>query len=187
MHAGTPSRSRMSSWMLMRRQCQSACGAAAWRIALAPLVALLAAVASPAALADSAADQAAILKSERDWVTATENGNKPALERLLHMTFVNISPIGVIRNRSEALSAGPPPPGSSQTLLDMKVRTFGDSAVVTGVNRYRPSPSGQTTDVVFTDTYLRTPQGWQVVSSHNSIRQDVPAPAASAPAVTHKR
>ncbi|MDF9428958.1 nuclear transport factor 2 family protein [Cupriavidus gilardii] len=125
--------------------------------------------AAPAA-ADEAADHAAILKAEQDWLAATEAGHRAALERLLHPTFVNISPLGGMRNRAESLSAGPPPPGSSQTLTELKVRTFRDSAVVTGVNRYRPNAKSKPTDVVFTDVFVRTPHGWQVVSSHNSIR-----------------
>lgn len=125
--------------------------------------------AAPAA-ADEAADHAAILKAEHDWLAATESGDRSALERLLHPTFVNISPLGGMRDRAESLSAGPPPPGSSQMLTELKVRTFRDSAVVTGVNRYRPNAKARPTDVVFTDVFVRTPQGWQVVSSHNSIR-----------------
>ena len=137
-------------------------------------LALLGTLAAEPAMADEAADHAAILKAEHDWLAATESGDRAALERLLHPTFVNISPLGGMRNRAESLSAGPPPPGSSQTLTELKVRTFRDSAVVTGVNRYRPNAKARPTDVVFTDVFVRTPHGWQVVSSHNSIR---PAPA----------
>lgn len=141
---------------------------------------------APPARAESAADHAAILKAEQDWVNATESGNRAALEKLLHPAFVNVSPVGGVRSRAEAISAGPPPSGSTQTLTDMKVRTFGDTAVVTGVNRFRPSATAQATDVVFTDVYLRTAHGWQVVSSHNSVR---PPPTAAVPAsaATSKR
>lgn len=137
-----------------------------------PALFLAAALFASSAQADEAADHAALIKTERDWVAATESGNRAVLERLLHPAFITISPLGGIRTRAESLAAEPPPPGSTQTLTDLKVRTFRDSAVVTGINRYRPGPRENATEVVFTDVFVRTPHGWQVVSSHNSIRTE---------------
>ncbi|TWG85804.1 uncharacterized protein DUF4440 [Cupriavidus gilardii J11] len=148
-------------------------GALIDRRAFAALLAvILMAIVNPLR-ADEAADHAALLKAEQDWLKATESGNRAVLERLLHPSFVNISPLGGIRNRLESLAAGTPPPGSSQTLTELKVRTYRDAAVVTGVNRYRSNAQSKPTEVVFTDVFIRTPQGWQVVSSHNSIRPPV--------------
>lgn len=143
------------------------------RRTLAALLGAILTICATPLRADEAADHAALLKAEQDWLKATESGNRAMLERLLHPSFVNISPLGGMRNRLESLAAGTPPPGSSQTLTELKVRTYRDAAVVTGVNRYRSNAQSKPTEVVFTDVFIRTPQGWQVVSSHNSIRPPV--------------
>jgi hypothetical protein len=115
-------------------------------------------------------DEAVLKAMEQTWIIAIANTDRGTMNRLLDDSFVETSPNGQRRTKSDLLLASPPPPGSSQALTDVDVRLLGDTAIVTGTNRFRPSPVAQPVDYSFTDVFMRKADGWRVVSSQMSRR-----------------
>jgi ketosteroid isomerase-like protein len=62
----------------------------------------------------------------------------------------------------------------AMTIDDVRVRVFGDAAVVTGRTRATGSYRGSSATVVlrFTDTFVRRDGRWQAVASHGSLANE---------------
>ena len=131
------------------------------------------AAASPSAPAESAADiEKALLQMERDWMEAIKNRDKSALERLLADDYVSISWDGKTYNKADGIAANIAPDSKleSYTLDPLKVRIFGDTAVVTGGDKEKSSFKGKDTSgqYAWTDVYAKRNGRWQAVASHSS-------------------
>lgn len=128
------------------------------------------ALASMQCMAQMPGDSAALESLENAWVQATASRDIATLDRILDPSFVETLSNGRRRDKAEALSAAPPPVGSTQQLQDMKVRTYGDTAIVTGTNRF--SQSGQPAALLFsfTDVFVRRDGAWRAVSSHMTLQ-----------------
>ncbi len=118
-----------------------------------------------------AQDNAATLEAlEQAWVQATVNGDRASIDRLLDESFIETSSDGSRRSKTDVLLAPPPPAGSSQLLDGLQVRTFGDTAIVTGDNRYRAQGQTERVNFAFTDVFVRRNGAWRVVSSQYTRR-----------------
>lgn len=115
-------------------------------------------------------DEATLKALEQTWITAIVNTDRITMDKLLDDSFVETSPNGQRRSKSDLLLAPPPPPSSSQVLMDMDVRLNGETAIVTGTNHFKPSPTTQPVDYSFTDVFVRRADGWRVVSSQMTRR-----------------
>ncbi|WP_144112107.1 nuclear transport factor 2 family protein [Paraburkholderia sp. BCC1886] len=134
------------------------------------LIALLIHGFSSAAFASPADDEATLKAMEQTWITAVSTTDRVTLEKLLDDAFIETSANGQRRSKSDLLLASPPQPGSSQTLADLNVRLTGDTAIVTGINRFKPNPGAQPVDYSFTDVFIRRAEGWRILSSQMTRR-----------------
>jgi hypothetical protein len=115
-------------------------------------------------------DELTLKTMEQTWITATSNTDSVTLDKLLDDSFVETTPSGTRRGKSDLLLASPPPPGSTQTLMDMDVRVNGNTAVVTGINHFKRDPGAQPVDYSFMDVFVRKPEGWRVMSAQMTRR-----------------
>ncbi len=110
-------------------------------------------------------DQHTIELLERDWVYATVNGDRATVDKLLDDSFIETTATGAKRTKIDVMAAPPPAPASTQTLQDLQVRINGDTAIVTGINRYRASSNEAAVNFAFTDVFARRDGIWRVLSS----------------------
>jgi ketosteroid isomerase-like protein len=128
-------------------------------------------LASPAIHASESDDVAAILQVERDTCAAFEREDAQWLARHLHPTFTLTSSTGKVTTREDEVADLQS--GTKYDVFrnrDSKVRLYGDAAVVTGITEVGGNSDGQpyALEFQFTDTYVRTPEGWSMVASHAS-------------------
>ena len=106
----------------------------------------------------------------RAWVA----GDRTAIERIIAPEWTVTGPDGQISTRADVLREVFETRThriSALTVDDVRVRVFGDAAVVTGRTRGR-GESGNTpydVEIRFTDTFVRRNERWQAVASHASL------------------
>ena len=139
----------------------------------AAAVALLTACAAPPPPADPAGDDAEVLMGlERTWAHAVMTHDAAPLEGFLADDFTQTSETGEVRNRDETIArvGSSVAVFSSGGLEDMRVRLYGDAAVVTGRFRGEGQAGDEafTVDVRWTDTFVRRDGRWLCVASQSS-------------------
>jgi len=114
-----------------------------------------------------------VVASERAWSQAYLRHDLPAISRLLADDFVGIDGRGVVSDKAAELEeAKPPSPGSTEPVLvgeqlsDVRVRIYGDVAVLTAVNTAQFSDS--TIRYRRTTVWVRRGDRWVCVSFHGS-------------------
>ena len=114
-----------------------------------------------------------VVASERAWSQAYLRHDLPAISRLLADDFVGIDGRGVVSDKAAELEeAKPPSPGSTEPVLvgeqlsDVRVRIYGDVAVLTAVNTAQFSDSA--IRYRRTTVWVRRGDRWVCVSFHGS-------------------
>jgi ketosteroid isomerase-like protein len=117
------------------------------------------------ATADQTAEEA-VLKVTREWLDAEERHDAATLKRIIADDFQGTAPRGNTVLKVDVI----PQPGSAGgglaiTTSDMKVRLFGDTAVVTahGVQK-----AGEKRELRFTVVFTKRDNQWQMVAGHLS-------------------
>ncbi len=120
-----------------------------------------------------ARSSAAVVASERAWSEAFLRHDLPAISRLLGDDFVGIDGRGIVSDKAAELEeAKPPSPGATGPILlgeqlsDVRVRMYGDLAVLTATNTARFSDS--TIRYRRTTLWVWRGERWQCVSFHGS-------------------
>jgi ketosteroid isomerase-like protein len=120
-----------------------------------------------------ARSSAAVVASERAWSEAFLRHDLPAISRLLGDDFVGIDGRGIVSDKAAELEeAKPPSPGATGPILlgeqlsDVRVRMYGDLAVLTATNTARFSDS--TIRYRRTTVWVWRGERWQCVSFHGS-------------------
>jgi len=160
-----------------------------WRLATATgMLGAALTAATPAARAAGPADGAVAAQKER--MDAMVRGDVDALARLLPDDFVYTHASGV-RDTKDSLIASIKSGRLKYKKLDPgtpKTRVFGDTAVLTGVANVQAvsaTVEAAPFDILYTDVYVKRPDGhWQCVA-WQSTRP--PAPATPAPAASPAR
>jgi ketosteroid isomerase-like protein len=125
----------------------------------------------------ASADSEQVTASERAWSEAFLRHDLQALSKLLADDFVGIDGRGVVSDKAAELAeAKTPPPGThvpvlvSEALSDVRVRIYGDTAVLTAINTARFSSRGTVSTVRYrrTTVWVRRDDRWQCVSFHGS-------------------
>jgi len=113
-----------------------------------------------------------LLKLEQDWTNALVKADVAFLDRIRAEDYTWTDAQGVVWNKAQsdaALTSGEDVI-SSMVVDDMKVRVYGDAAVVTGRNTMKETLKGK--DISgqerFTDTWIKKAGRWQCVASHGS-------------------
>lgn len=117
-------------------------------------------------------DVAAVLKLEHAWLDAASIHRDPKmLDRILAPGFVDTAFDGRIRSKSDALKAAAEPKVSHQSLSELVVHLFGDTAVVTGINDVTgASASGPWhVRIRFTDVFQKDGQTWRAIAAQENV------------------
>jgi ketosteroid isomerase-like protein len=115
-----------------------------------------------------------LLKLEREWLDAYEKHDIAAMERIESDDFILTDSDGKVVTKAQDIDdirkAAPPAPDDSFGTRDVKVRVYGEAAVLTGffILKYRNKGILVTETYRYTDTYISRNNRWQVVSSHLS-------------------
>lgn len=114
---------------------------------------------------NSAAEQA-VLKLTQEWLAAETSVDRAALKRIIADDFQGTGPMGTTVSKTDVI----PKEGSSHGLAisgqDLKVRVFGDSAIVTG--RGIPTGPPDRPELRMTVVFVKRADRWEMVAGHLS-------------------
>lgn len=126
-----------------------------------------------------------LMQMEHDWSAAVLNHDAAAVARILADDYIGTDGRGVMTTKAEELEeAKPPAPGApapervilEETISDMKVRVYGNTAVVTGISNEKISFKGTQSLIRYrrTTVYVKRQGRWQCVSFHGSRISEPP-------------
>jgi len=138
-------------------------------LAAAPL--LVNGQAKPAAKAESASVEQTLMQLERDWTQAGLKKDAGALERIIADDWAGIDFEGKTFTKAQVMADLKSGAATTQTveLGEMKVRVFGNTAVVTGSDTEKSSYKGKDTSgkYVWTDVFVQRNGRWQAAASQS--------------------
>ena len=112
-----------------------------------------------------------LLKLQREWLDAYQKHDAAALERIEADDFTLTEADGQVTTKPEDVAsirnAKPPQPDDSFDVEDVKVRLYGDTAILMGrvILKYRNKGQMVVERYRYTDTYLKRRGRWRVVAS----------------------
>ena len=141
-------------------------------LTFAALLAL--AVLPSAALADAAADKAAVAALDTRYQAAVKANDDATMDAILADDFVLVTGKGKAYTKSDLLKAARDKTETYEHQEDTQqtVRVWGDTAVVTALLWIKGANKDGAYDykLWFSDTYVRTAAGWRYVFGQASIR-----------------
>jgi ketosteroid isomerase-like protein len=113
-----------------------------------------------------------LLKLEQQWGDALVKPDLAFLDWILAEDYMFTSPEGEVLTKAQMLAElkSGEDVVSSVVNHDMKVRVYGDAAVVTGHSTYKETVKGKdiSGEYRWTDTWIRVGVRWQCVADHAS-------------------
>lgn len=110
---------------------------------------------------------------ENEWLSTYVSGDKAKYDRIVADDFTGTDESAILRNKADdkALLPAAKVPGGSAVNEDMRVRVYGNFAVVTGRIVTKFTADGR--EIVgfktrFTDTWAKRDGGWKVIARHYS-------------------
>ena len=114
----------------------------------------------------------ALIQMEHDWTDAALKKDASALDKILADDWVGQGSTGT-STKAQALAELKSGDNKldSQTLGDMKVRVFGNTAVVTGSDDEKSSYKGKDTSGhwIWTDVFVKRQGRWQAAASQGTL------------------
>lgn len=116
----------------------------------------------------------ALVKIEKDWSDADVKKDVAALNRILAEDWVGIDFQGTVMNKAAVLrdvgAKSDITATESTTLGEMKIRVYGNTAVVSGTEVERSQYRGEDSsgEYIWTDVFVRRNGRWQAVSSQST-------------------
>ncbi|MGH7039093.1 MAG: nuclear transport factor 2 family protein [Stellaceae bacterium] len=102
----------------------------------------------------------------RDYVAAVQHGDVRRFEEILADDFLCSNPDGAIVDRAQFLAQTARPVTIRElTAEDVRIRLFGDVAVIHARTRYRTA-DGEPRQGRYTDVWARRGEQWLAVSAH---------------------
>ena len=126
----------------------------------------------PARSQTANATEQEILKLERTLIDADHKHDRATFERLLADDFLALNSNGTMESKAEAIawSMSVDNTFTDATLSNLRVRIYGDAAVVTGNLILAGSAKGYVAGPrLITDVWVRRNGRWQAVSEHVSL------------------
>jgi ketosteroid isomerase-like protein len=121
---------------------------------------------------DTAKAEKELLQIERDWTQASLKGDATALGKILGDDWVGQGPAGTM-TKTQVLAELKSGDNKTEsiTLGDMKVRVYGDTAVVTGSDDEKSSYKGKDTSghYTWTDVFVKRKGHWEAVASQGTL------------------
>jgi ketosteroid isomerase-like protein len=107
---------------------------------------------------------------EQAWLNAEKNNDAAAFEKIAADDWIAITPDGKSQNKGERATEIKVAHTTSATLGDMKVRVFGDTAVVTGTDDEVTTEGGKKSSnhYVWTDVFVKRNDNWVAVASQTA-------------------
>ena len=140
--------------------------------AIRPTLVLMLALLSTAAAASPADDEKAILANENASCDAFRTGDGAALRKLIDESFTLTNSRSVVSTRAEEIAEVESGKYKYEEFRnrDMKVRLYGDAAVVLGITSLKGTAEGKpfAVEVRFTDTYAKRDGVWKLVAGHTT-------------------
>jgi ketosteroid isomerase-like protein len=113
-----------------------------------------------------------LINLEQQWGDALVKANLVFLDQILAEDYMFTSPVGEVLTKAQMLAElkSGEDVVSSVVNHDMKVRVYGDAAVVTGHSTYKQTVQGNdiSGEYRWTDTWIRKDGRWQCVADHAS-------------------
>jgi uncharacterized protein (TIGR02246 family) len=127
----------------------------------------------PAQQAEAESDAAVsqtLQAMEQAWLNAEKNHDAAAFEKIVADDWIAITPDGKSQTRIERAAEIKAAHTTSATMGNMKVRVFGDTAVVTGTDDEVTMESGKksTDHYVWTDVFVKRNGKWLAVASQTA-------------------
>ncbi len=121
----------------------------------------------------------ALMQMERDWSAAYLKHDTAMIDRILADDYVGIDGRGVVTSKAQEMEeAKAPTPGApapdrmvaDESVSEMKVRVYGNAAVVTGVTTEKVIFKSKESTVRYrrTTVYVNRQGNWRCVSFHGS-------------------
>jgi hypothetical protein len=107
-----------------------------------------------------------IEKCEQEWVESGASGNPAAVQRCLADDFVGVNIDGGEYDKAKEISniQSNPTPLKSNRAENVRVRFYGDAAVAQGSEVWEKQ-NGEGGRYVWTDTWIRRNNTWQIVAA----------------------
>jgi len=119
----------------------------------------------------SSTEEQVVSQLERELAKAYLQGDTKTLDRILADELIDTSD-GLVLNKQYHLKYLNPRNGLTAEFSNMKVRVYGNAAVVTGVEvLFQTANKGNAIYYRFTDTFLKREVGWQLIATQ---RQSLP-------------
>jgi ketosteroid isomerase-like protein len=163
---------------------KTAMGAVAGAILLAGAAsAIVARAQSPAPPSADARTDQHLMQLERDWSAAVYRHDTATVDKILYDDFVGIDGRGIVTTRADEIEeargpkpAAPPPPFTvvSEVVTDMKVRLYGEVAVVNGRVIQKVKSGERDGEIQYrrTTVWVKRADSWKCVSFHGSRIMD---------------
>ena len=114
---------------------------------------------------DKSVEQA-VLKLTQEWLEAEDRVDRAALNRIIADDFLGTGPMGTTVSKTDVIPReGSEGHGLAISGQDIKVRVFGDTAIVTG--RGVPKGPGRP-ELRITVVFVKRADRWQMVAGHLS-------------------
>ncbi len=130
---------------------------------------LLLAVAAQAQMGKSGGVEQAITTMEQQWAAGAKAANPDAVAPLLADNFINMDSDGTMHTKAESLARLKAGKWETNDISDIKVTTFGNTAIATGAWQGKGTDSaGKPVDAheQWVDTWMKMPGGkWQCIAS----------------------
>lgn len=120
-----------------------------------------------------------LLRLEHTWQQAVSSGDKQTLRNILADNFLDTSYKGELRTKDEIVASVNGNRHYNAVLSDLKVRLFGDTAIVTGLNTVTGRGQAWTAQVRFTDIFVKRNNRWQAIGAQESIIRRASGPTAT--------
>jgi ketosteroid isomerase-like protein len=124
--------------------------------------------------AQASKDEQELRRLEDEWLSSYLRGDKATFDRIVADDFTGTDESAKLRNKTQERELIQVPPASIKTSLtneDVRVRIYGNAAIVTGRIVVKTQLSGQAEigfQSRFTDTCLKRQEHWQVSARHYS-------------------
>ena len=111
-----------------------------------------------------------VLRVTQGWLDADERHDRAALDKIIADDFVGTAPGGRTVYKRDIIPAEGTTEGHSLGInaQDIKVRVFGDTAIVTGRGVPKTPERAEQGELKFTVVFVRRASGWQMVAAHLS-------------------
>lgn len=139
------------------------------KILLVPCLLFLSAL---GAVAENSAEENAVLQTEREGCLAYQNNDPEKIAKFLTSDYTLTDSKGEISTGADDVADAKSGKIRYQVFenYDMKVRVYGDAAIVLGKTKVQGTAEGKAIDVVvqFTDTLVKQNGQWRLAAGHVS-------------------